>query len=171
MKTYLLRVPADRAESIAKYVETTQSIIDFHRESHYPAIKACQRNIIEICDVFRSSLRMDAFQQAYKMYAALSCRAYQVLDDVYRDDPKSDVKNFTNIPVEHLNRCNTFLEHLRTELKDADNDFVSDEFKAVAVCEVQFRKFRTNVMDNLNLNAMKADMVGVVDSYAISFRA
>lgn len=156
-----MRVPSDRADAIAQYVETTQTIIDFHRESHYPAIKACHRNIIEICDVFRATLRMDEFQQAYKMYAALSCRAYQVLDDVFRDDPNSDLKNFTNIPVEHLTRCNTFLEHLRTELKDADSDFVSDEFKAVAVCEVQFRKFRTNVMDNLNLHTMKTDMVSL----------
>lgn len=154
VKTYLMRIPdMDKTHQIAGYIHTTSRIIDFHKQNHYPALKDCHRNIIEICDVFRSSLKNVEFVETYQLYAAQSFRAYQVLDEVFRDT-KSGIRNYTNIPVEHLNRCHTFLEHLMIELKDADDTFVSDEFKAVAVTEVMFNKFRNRVIDNLRVNSM-----------------
>lgn len=154
MKTYLMQIPdMDKTHQIAGYIQTTGRIIDFHKQHHYPALTDCHRNIIEICEVFRASLKNVEFVETYQLYAALSFRAYKVLDEVFKDT-HSGIRNYTNIPVEHLNRCQTFLVHLMKELKEADDTFVSDEFKAVAVTEIMFNKFRNRVIDNLRLNSM-----------------
>lgn len=152
MKQYLLKLSDEKQRQMLIYITTVKKIIDYHKTHHYPALMKCQRNIIEICEVIKRALINEEFLEAYQTYAGHSYRAYKLLDEQFTDAP---IKDFNLVPIVHLNRCNVFLGHLMYELKDADDLFVSDEFKAVAVTETMFNKFEQRVMDNLHLNSMK----------------
>lgn len=89
------------------------------------------------------------------MYAATCTKAYATLNAIYPANEGSEVRHYTNVPLEHLDRTNAFMNHLMYELKDADATFVSDEFKAVAVLHVELHRFVERVRDNLNLNSIK----------------
>lgn len=155
LKRFLTRIPTSRSpELLDKYIKTIQTLINYHAGHHFPSLHSSQNNIFEICATFRRSLSDLTFLVTYQQYAALCTKAYAILDRYYTD-VASEIEHFTNIPLEHLRRANEFLEHLRLELNSADNEFVSDEFKAVAVAEMMLVKFRSRVTDNLNLNSIK----------------
>lgn len=109
------------------------------------------------------------------MYSAKCTQAYAALDMIFSDggggNDADAVVHYTNVPLEHLDRTYAFMDHLMCELKNADEAFVSDEFKAVARLCVEMNRFRLRVRDNRNLHAMKniellipvsRDMVAVV---------
>lgn len=150
-----MRIPKSRTpELLDQYINTIRTLVKFHTHHHFPSLHSNPSNIVEICGTFRRSLSDPTFLVTYQKYAALCTRAYAILDRYYTD-AASEIEHFTNIPLEHLRRANEFLEHLRSELNSADDEFVSDEFKAVAVAEMMLVKFRSRVTDNLNLNSIK----------------
>lgn len=155
LQRYLIRMPKNRTpELLDRYINTVQTLVDYHTHHHFPSLHSADGNIVEICATFRRSLSDPKFLVTYQQYAALCTRAYAILDRYYTS-LTSEIEHFTNIPLEHLKRANEYLEHLRSELNHADDEFVSDEFKAVAVAEMLLVKLRSRVTDNLNLNSIK----------------
>lgn len=136
-----------------------QWLIDYHTRTHHAQLRACEQDILAICERFAEALRTDAYLEAYQTYAATCTRAYGVLDAIYAAGGGSSdadaLVHYTHVPLEHLDRTYAFMDHLMCELKRADDEFVSDEFKAVARLAVQLNRFRVRVRDNLNLFGMK----------------
>lgn len=156
VRQYLGPLATGRAEALRKYERTVMTLIDYHQTVHYPRLLECQQDIVAICDTFRVALANPVYLDAYQMYAATCTKAYAVLDEVYAaDGGDAEVLHYTNVPLDHLDRTYAFMDHLMCELKNADDLFVSDEFKTVAVLGVELNRFRVRVRDNLNLNSIK----------------
>lgn len=144
-----------------------QWLIEYHTRTHFAGLRACEQDILAICERFAEALQSDAYLEAYQTYAATCTRAYAVLDGVFQtaaaaaatavgaNSDADALVHYTHVPLEHLDRTYAFMDHLMCELKRADEEFVSDEFKAVARLAVQLNRFRVRVRDNLNLFGMK----------------
>lgn len=150
---------ARHRDALRRYTATVRSLIDYHHNQHYPQLLASQPDIVAICDAFAAALATPQYMDAYQSYAATCTRAYAALDTIFADggggNDADAVVHYTNVPLEHLDRTYTFMDHLMCELKNADETFVSDEFKAVARLGVELNRFRLRVRDNRNLYAMK----------------
>lgn len=148
-------MPPQRAEALRKYTRIVQTLIDYHQTVHYPQLRDSQMDIVRICTTFRQSLANSVYLEAYQMYAAACTKAYAQLDAIYEGIEGADIVHYTSVPLDHLDRTYAFMDHLMCELKNADDAYVSDEFKAVAVVGVELNRFRQRVRDNLNLNSIK----------------
>lgn len=147
-------MPPQRKDALRKYTRIVQSLIDYHHCVHYPRLRECDNDIVAICGTFRAAFANETYAEAYQMYAATCTKAYAQLDAIY-DGIDADVVHYTSVPLDHLDRTYAFMDHLMCELKNADDTFVSDEFKAVAVAGVELNRYRQRVRDNLNLNSIK----------------
>lgn len=146
---------------IGQYKRAVQQLIDVHRDGLYPRLLQCEQDIVEMCATYREAFASAQFQDAYLMYASTCMQAYTILFGKYSDaSGKSPVVDYTRVPQVHLDRTFAFMDHLMYELKDADETFVSDEFKAVVRFGVQLDQFRTRYRDNANLNALMIETGG-----------
>lgn len=151
-------MPIDEQRKITKYIQVIKSIVSFHMKHYYPALKRCQGNIIEICGVVRAALQNQEFVDMYQMYAGYCQHAIPIIELQY-SDTCSSIKDFNSTPLEHMKKVGELLVHLMNMLKDADDLFVSDEFKQVAATESQFSKYEKKVLNNVFVNSITTSEV------------
>lgn len=146
---------------IGQYKRAVQQLIDVHRDILYPRLVQCEQDIVAMCTIYRDAFTSAQFLDAYLLYASTCVHAYAILFGKYSDaSGKSPMVDYTRWPQVHLDRTFAYMDHLMLELKDADETFVSDEFKAVVRFGVQLDQFRTRYRDNANLNAMTMETAG-----------
>lgn len=152
-QAYLQTLPEDIASKIEQFLNATEHLIAYHQKHYYPSLVLCQNNIKDICDVITKALDDMEF---YQYYAAYCTATYRILSEHYCNaEARGEIDNLINVPIEHIIKCNSLIGMLMEELRESDKEYVSDEFKAVAVTEIRYNQFYTQVMDNYNLNAIK----------------
>lgn len=61
------------------------------------------------------------------------------------------------MPINHIDNYAKFFDSLLNKYKQ--RNFLADEFKVIAIVEIEVKKLQKSVMENYNLNSMKSSMV------------